>query len=182
MRFWSVWIGAALAAAAPGLAVGARADDCAAPIAAMIKYMKTPNHTTVADAAGTDEALNDGTSDVSEMITTPDKIYIRIKGAWHAMPRDSMNPDDIATAAASGAYTCTVLRDETVDGEATTVYHVDDQSDPDTKQDQTVWVAKASGLPVRVEINQDVGGGDAGKSHSVMTIDYQNVTAPAGVN
>ena len=58
-------------------------------------------------------------------------------------------------------------------------YHV--SSDPDMKTEETLWIAKDSGLMLRIDADFDVGGGDAGKSRSSSEIDYTEVAPPAGV-
>ncbi len=41
-----------------------------------------------------------------------------------------------------------------------------------------MWIGKASGLPVKVDVETD---GPAGKMHTVSRIAYANVQAPLGV-
>jgi hypothetical protein len=46
--------------------------------------------------------------------------------------------------------------------------------------DTTVWISKSKGLPLRADIDIDVGG-SMGKSHKSIRFDYVNVHPPAGV-
>jgi hypothetical protein len=53
--------------------------------------------------------------------------------------------------------TCRYLREESVNGEAAAVYsqHVETEND---KMDVQVWISKSKGLPLREELDVDVGG------------------------
>ena len=50
----------------------------------------------------------------------------------------------------------------------------------DRTTDAQVWVSKSKGVPLREELDMNVGGA-AGKSHMTLRYDYANVQAPAGV-
>ena len=47
-------------------------------------------------------------------------------------------------------------------------------------REATTWISKNKGLPLRAEVDLDVGGA-LGKSHMSMRFDYSNVHPPAGV-
>ena len=76
------------------------------------------------------------------------------------------------------AMTCRYLRDETVNGEAASVYHSQAET-KGGKSDATLWMSKRTGLPLRSESNIDTGGGD--KMHLAIRYDYTDVRPPAGV-
>jgi len=72
-----------------------------------------------------------------------------------------------------------MVRDESVNGEPATLYSGHDQL-PDAKVDSQVWISKARGLPLKMEMDMDTGGA-AGKSHRTVRYEYSNVQPPAGV-
>ena len=72
---------------------------------------------------------------------------------------------------------CRVLRDEVVEGTATSVYVEQSQTGSITSIG-TVWIAKSSGLPVREQVNTDSGTGPAGQRHLEIRIVYTDVHAP----
>ncbi len=119
----------------------------------------------------------------SEMISTGGAngvIYLMVRGKW---TRSRLTPGDLVKDKDEGASTakntCRYLRDEAVNGEATSVYssHVDNEAG---KVDSTIWISKSKGLPLREDIDMDVGG-SMGKSHKSIHFDYVNVHPPAGV-
>ena len=119
----------------------------------------------------------------SEMISTGGAngvIYVMVRGKW---TRTRLTPGDLVKDKDEGASTakntCRYLRDEALNGEATSVYS--SHSDTEVgKVDTTVWISKSKGLPLREDIDIDVGG-SLGKSHKSIRFDYVNVHPPAGV-
>ncbi len=75
--------------------------------------------------------------------------------------------------------TCRLVRDEAVNGEAAALYTAHQQN-PDVKSDSQIWISKSKGVPLKLEMDMDVGGA-AGKSHRTMRYEYTNVQAPAGL-
>ena len=76
------------------------------------------------------------------------------------------------------AFTRAQVGEESVAGAAAAVFtsHTGNEG---VKADARIWVAKGSGLVLRVEEDRDTGGGD--KAHVSIRYDYTNVQAPAGV-
>jgi hypothetical protein len=72
--------------------------------------------------------------------------------------------------------TCRYLREESVNGEAAAVYSTHTETEDD-KVDVQVWISKSNGLPLREELDVDVGG-KLGKSHTSMRYEYGNVQPP----
>jgi hypothetical protein len=72
--------------------------------------------------------------------------------------------------------TCRAVREESVNGEAATLYSMHDQN-PDAKTDSEIWISKSRGVPLKLEMDMDVGGA-GGKSHRTMRYEYMNVQAP----
>ena len=162
-----------------GVAGFARAEDCAVPLAAALKLDQVPYHMRMTDVDGTDKAVNGGSPTVSEVIATADKMYVNVDGKWRAIDKITHDDEDVQNEIKNSS--CAYLRDEAVGGVDAAVYHVSDKPDEDTVIEETLWVAKDSGLVLRMDIDTDVGGGDVGKSHSSSLIDYADVSPPAGV-
>jgi hypothetical protein len=118
----------------------------------------------------------------SELIYVNGKSYIQVAGKWMVSP---MTPVKMAEnrketeADEEKTMTCRVVRDEAVNGEAATLYTAH-QANPDEKSDAQIWISKSRGVPLKLEMDLDVGG-TAGKSHRTMRYEYNNVQAPAGV-
>ena len=75
---------------------------------------------------------------------------------------------------------CTFVRDESVSGESAALYTAKHKTEDDSSTTQ-LWVSRKTGLPLKFEIDRDVGGGAIGKSHQTLRAEYTNVAAPAGV-
>lgn len=176
MRLLSSLVLASLAAGVPAFA-----GDCDVPLAAAIKMFTVPYRMHSVTTGGAAAALAGGKPVQADMIATPDKMYIEVKGHWHAIERPKPDEDDNVAAMKAGKVSCSKLRDEAVDGVAASVWQVDQKDDEDLKQ-QTVWIADDSGLILKGEFQMDVGGGDAGKSTTTIELSYTDVTPPPGVN
>jgi hypothetical protein len=75
---------------------------------------------------------------------------------------------------------CQYLHDEDLDGQPAAVYSEKTALGKMTA-DATVFISKASGLPLKQDVFSDVGGAK-GKRHTVTTYTYTGVTAPPTVN
>jgi hypothetical protein len=161
-----------------GLGGGAvRADDCKGLFEAMNKAIVTPTHIYSTVVAG----YNKNVPENNEMIYSggaKGAIYVMVKGKWI---RSSMTAADMLAQQEENQRdkkgTCKYVRDELVNGEAAAVYsaHTDDN---DSKTEATIWISKSKGVPLKEEVDLDVGGA-AGKSHRTMRFDYSNVKPPA---
>jgi hypothetical protein len=141
------------------------------------KIYTIPTHIYMTETA----VYTGGKARTSELIYLNNKTYILANGKWISSP---VTPKDLeadrAKADDPGAgLTCRVVRDESVNGEAASLYSTHQQT-PDFKTDSQVWISKSRGVPLKIEADTDVGGA-AGKSHRVMRYEYSNVQAPAGV-
>ncbi len=151
---------------------------CKAVFDASNKVIVTPAHLY---SSRTELRINKTTN--NEMIYSggaSGAIYILIDGKWtrSRMTGGEMlkiQEDNRATQKA----TCQFLRDESINGEAATVYSGHAQSE-DSNTSTTIWISKSSGLPLRQDVDIDVGG-IAGKSHQSTRYEYTNVRPPAGV-
>ena len=147
--------------------------------AVTIKPFTIPTHIYSTETA----SYTGGKPRNSETIYLIDKTYVQVNGRWRVSPvTPKMLLEDTKAAQAApdiqSHSTCRLVRDEVINGEAATLYseHTETQ---DGKSDSQVWISKSRGLPLKMEINKDMGGG--GKSHWVSRFEYTNVQAPAGV-
>ena len=159
----------------------AAAGACDGPLAAADKMYTVPYRMHSVTTGGAAAALAGGKPVQADMVATPDKMYIQVKGAWHAIERPKPDEDDNVEAMKAGKVICTRLREEAVDGVPATVWQVE-QKDVEEMKQQTVWIADDSGLMLKGEFQMDVGGGDVGKSTTTIELSYTDVTPPPGVN
>ncbi len=126
-----------------------------------------------------------GKTRTNELIYFNNKTYIQVGGKWTVSPA---TPQKMAEAQADAqkeaqaneaGMTCKILRDEPVNGEAATVYSAHNKT-PDATTGSTIWISKSKGVPLKLEMDMDVGGAQ-GKSHRSIRYEYTNVQAPAGV-
>jgi hypothetical protein len=159
--------------ATPALAVD---PGCQPVIDANTKMLKTPTHITTTTTA----AYAGGKPRNTESIYAKDAIYVSAGGKWS---RSKMTPQDMLKMEQENRQnkkgTCRYVRDESVNGEAAALY-VETSDTEDAKTYAQTWISKSRGVPLRTEIDIDVGG-SMGKSHMSMRYDYTNVQPPAGV-
>lgn len=160
--------------------LAAQSAQCATVLGAATKVFEIPFHLYMVDSAGTDAGLHGGKPTVSEEIFTGGVVYVMVDGKWRKSPVDvaEMRKDG-AKKLTDYKATCTHLRDESVNGESASVWHVHSDGEAGAS-DTDEWVSKSRNLVLRSEVHIDVGGA-LGKSHMVMNYDYANVHAPAGV-
>jgi hypothetical protein len=145
--------------------------DCKVVIASASKTMSTSSHTyTTTDIGGKDQTV--------EMIFLPGVMYTRLNGGkWN---NEKMTPEELAEMrkpkAQDDKATCKYLKDELVNGEMAAVYSAHDVS-PKGVTDTQIWISKAKGLPLREDMDINVGG-NGGKSHLSMRFEYGNVKPP----
>jgi hypothetical protein len=134
----------------------------------------TPNHQYFTISG----AQPDSYAQTNEMINTGHARFVLMNGKWQAVPespremlkREEQNFKNSKTV-------CRLLRDEIVEGIATSVYVEQSQTGP-ISSIGTVWIAKNSGLPVREQVNTDSGTGPAGQRHIEIRVVYSDVHAP----
>jgi hypothetical protein len=89
----------------------------------------------------------------SEMINDGKKLYILQEGKWKVSP---MTAQDLIAQEKenirNNKTTCSVVRDEAIDGVGSTLYSIE-ESDTDGTTKSQVWISKASGLPVHVKLD-----------------------------
>lgn len=143
------------------------------------KIYTIPTHIFMTETAG----YAGGKTRTSELIYLNNKTYLQMNGKWRVSPATPEKMQQIrkeSEEAESLKMTCRVVRDETVNDEAATLYsgHKEDSGE---KTDSQIWISKSRGVPLKLEMDMDVGGGAAGKSHRSMRYEYKNVQAPPGV-
>jgi hypothetical protein len=150
--------------------------SCKPVLDAMAKLAVTPYH-----LSGTTTTPGTGVISVPiDLISTGGQNYLVADGHWVRSPMTAaqmaaQEQDNIRTAK---VFSCHSLRDESVGGEAAVVYSSHSESD-ESKGDAQVWIAKGSGLILRMEA--DIDPQDVDHTHISTHYDYANVHAPAGV-
>ena len=151
------------------LLIGARPlsaqDDCKLVLDAMTKVLDTPTHAYV--------TMNiTGQPQTGESIYAGGLIYAKYDGKWSAGGTTQEMKQIAEKNRQTNKTTCRHLNDEPVNGEMTAVYSVHDVS-PRSTSDSKTWISKATGLPLRSDI--DMNGG---KSHISTRYEYGNVKPP----
>ena len=79
--------------------------------------------------------------------------------------------NEMRSEIATAKMTCHRLGEETVDGQATTIYsnHVDNRGNV---SDNTLWISNATGLPIKTEVKLQNG------MQIVTVFDYSRAQAP----
>lgn len=157
-------------------AVGADAT-CKALADANLKIYSIPTHIYTTEEA----VYTHGKVRTSEQVYLNNKTYVMIAGKWTAA---TDTPKQIADSHKDNAKehpnaTCRMVRDESVDGQAATLYTVHEEMEG-AKIDSQLWISKSRGTPLKVDTQTDLGGA-RGKVHRTMRYEYTNVMAPAGV-
>lgn len=144
----------------------AATGPCKPVFDAMLKETTTPHH-----AVTTRNGAAEG-----ETIATADATYVKVRGEWRTSP---MTPQQLAAQQQENirnvtAASCTALPDELIDGKAAVAYQAHYEQKDLGASDARIWIAKATGLPIRTDVSLQ-----AGEKTSVSTrFDYDNVKAP----
>lgn len=146
-------------------------DSCHPVLEALTKIVTTPSHSYSTHTMT-------GKATTGETIYTQGKIFVRVNGKWTKSPEDPKQVlDQEAEGRKHGTATCQIVREETVNGQPASVYSLHSKTENATEAAQ-MWIAKGSGLPLREEIDMDVGGGTTGKSHISIHYEYGNIQPP----
>jgi hypothetical protein len=159
------FVSAALVAATP--AVAQILPVCKPVLDAEIKVATTPHHAV---------STQTGSATPGETITVDGANYVKLRGTWRKSPmtpqenveREQQNIKD------AKVYSCTVLPADSVDGAPAVVYKVHSETPDVGSADATIWLSKATGLPLRTEEDIDTGQ----KQHVSIKYDYANIKAP----
>jgi hypothetical protein len=154
-------------------------DGCKPVFEALDKAGVTASHMFSTGASESRKGAPDN-GEVIRMGGPAGAVYVMDGGKWNRikttagemlkMSQDSRNLTK---------HTCRYVRDEAVNGEAAAVYSAHSETE-DTKIDMTIRISKSKGLPLREDVEMDVGGA-MGKSHKSVRYEYTNVRPPAGV-
>jgi hypothetical protein len=146
------------------------ADSCKPVFDALLKVAATPNHSYTTTANGGKQAA-------AETIFANGQKYIQVRGKWMRLPVTSQDViEQEKEKEQQGKSTCQLLRSESVNGEAATLYSVHREYEG-TTEDGQMWVSKSSGLLLRVEEDVTAKGNQV-KEHRSTRFEYQNIQAP----
>jgi hypothetical protein len=124
-------------------------EGCKAVFDATLRQMQTPyhSHTTMTLVPGQKPQL-------SEQINTGKVLYILMNGKWtiSKVTPQAMREQESDNIKNSKTV-CSVVRDEPVDGVSATLYKVHEERDG-TGSDSQIWLSKASGLALRVKMEE----------------------------
>lgn len=149
---------------------------CQPVLDAMTKIYSTPVHVYSTETA----ADTGGKTRSSETIYLNHATYVRVNGKWRTSPLTQQEVMDMKKEQQdkNANATCSAVREESVNGEGAVLYSVR-QETPDAKIDSQLWISKSRGVPLKTDIQMDIGG-KFGKSHRIMRYEYTNVQAPPG--
>jgi hypothetical protein len=150
------------------------ADSACQPVFdAAIKMLTIPAHLY------STATLPGGKTRASETIYVNGAIYVNYNGQWK---RSKMTAKDMLEQEheniRDSKTTCRHVRDESVNGEAASLYTEHSENDSVISDAQT-WISKSKGAPLHTEEDLDTGQGD--KQHVSIRYEYSNVRPPAGV-
>ena len=175
LRLLGIAAGAVLLATPATRAQGA---SCSTVHAVSHKMEITPYHMYFVDSAKAVEAENGGKPMVGESIAVGGAMYLLNHGKWIKSPVSLADMNAERDKHDWTKDTCTHLRDESVNGEAASVWRSHVVTEMSTV-DNDMWISKSRGLVLKATSVLDAGAGE--KSHSSARYDYTNVRAPAGV-
>ena len=152
------------------------ADSCDAVFNALTKVATTPSHSYTTSARA-----NGGNPTEAETIFANGQKYIRARGKWIRLPVTSQEVvEQEKEKQQHGTSTCQFVRNESVNGEAAQIYSVHREYEQ-VREDGQMWVARGSGLLLRVEEDFDNKGNEV-KEHRSTRFEYGNVQPPIDTN
>jgi hypothetical protein len=151
----------------------ARAGDSCQPVFdALMKVATTSSHSYT-----TNTAVNGGKPAEGETIFANGQKYIRAHGKWMRLPVTSQDVlEQEKEKEQHGKSTCQLLRSDSVNGEAATLYSIHREYE-EVKEDGQMWVSRGTGLLLRVEEDVDNTGNNK-KEHQSTRFEYSNVRSP----
>jgi hypothetical protein len=165
---------AALLAVVPAARSVADPAGCQPLFDAMTRLFKTPSHQYLKQ---TDTRTGDKAVD-SEIINTGKAMYVMVGGRWNNSPitAGQLQEQEEQNRRNAKVTTCHVVREESFDGVATTLFSAHTETGYGAS-DQQLWIAKDNGLPLREIIEMDMGD-HGGKSRAEIHVVYSGVEAP----
>jgi hypothetical protein len=139
--------------------------DCKTFFESSDKLLTVPVHRYTVNSAAK------GASQTSESISVNGISYVEVGGKWtkSRFSVQAMHEQELENRK-NNKVSCQHVRDESVNGEAASVFVVHSESE-DSKADATAWISKRSGLLLRQD--NDLEG-----RHISTRYEYTNVTAP----
>jgi hypothetical protein len=123
-----------------------------------------------------------GRTITTETVTVGDATYLLVQGRWSRSPTtpQARLQEERESLRKAKSYSCQLVRDESVDGVAATIYRTHSESPDAAVSDVQVWIAKSTGLPLKREIDSGRDGKPA-TMHIAQRFEYVNVQIPPGV-
>lgn len=136
------------------------------------KLLTTENHMYMSKTSG-------GKTATSESINAGGARYVMVGGKWtrSRVSAQGMKEQEEENKKNAKNNSCQRVGEETVNGEAATVYIEHSETDF-SKIDAKVWISKSKGLIVKEELDLDTGDA-GGKDRMAIRYEYSNVHAPA---
>ena len=161
----AIWAGS-FATCLSMVVVAARADDCATLMSATVASAhKSYTATSTTSGGGVPTR-------VSHSVSTEGKLFLEMNGRW-VLTKLTMSDmaNQMRAELGTAKLSCRRLGEETVDGQATTIYasHVVNRGNV---SDNRLWIAKATGLPLKTEVKLQNG------LQIVTVFDYAHAQAP----
>lgn len=114
-----------------------------------------------------------------EEIYTATAIYRGKDGRWTKIPATPQQRLDANREVGASLSGCKALREETVDGQAATVYAAHSETvSPPSNSEMLLWIGKSSRLPLKVDSETRMFGS---RLHISKLYRYGEVKPPAGV-
>jgi len=150
-------------------------SGCGPVFAANDKLTTTPYHMFTTQALA-------GRTLTSETVTIADVSYVLVQGRWTRSPTtpQARLQEERENLRKATRYSCQMVRDDSVDGVAATIYRTHSESPDAAVSDVQVWIAKSTGLPLKREIDNGREGKPA-TIHIAQRFEYVNVQVPPGM-
>ena len=168
-RMLSIAVGFTIGYLLMNTASFASESDCKAILDAEHKVYNAPAHIYATTTMG-------GHPQTSEMIYAAGNIYSKTSGRWQSIGTIEEIEELTQSNHPANKPVCHYVKDESVNGETTALYSSHEETSKG-KVDTQTWISKSKGLPLRQEINIDVGG-SSGKTVNSTRYEYDNVKAP----
>jgi hypothetical protein len=159
--------------ATPALAM----DPACQPVAdANAKMLATPTHIT----SSTTAAYAGGKPRNTEMFYAGNAIYVKLRGKMGSHQDDAPgHAEDGAGGSRKQERDLPLCTRRIREWRSGALYAEQSNTEVGKSEAQT-WISKSRGVPLRTEMDIDVGA-SMGKSHMSMRYDYANVQPPTGV-
>jgi hypothetical protein len=145
---------------------------CQSVIAALEKNLTTPYQIYMTH---TNAALHNGKPVISETVFVGGVKYVMVNAKWTTIPVSTEDNKTIEAEIRKNS-TCHYVRDESVNGESTTLFAMHTYTDDETSDNQ-IWISKSKGLILKQESDIEISS-NFPKTHASARYEYSNVVAP----